>query len=98
MKTISFFSAIFVMLLAAPTLAQENDEVISLSATVTGNKEQPKVLYIVPWKQTEDNRILEHGLRSYLGDVFDHVEPQEHRREINYLEKLAIGDKEQSSK
>lgn len=77
------------------TLVAQDDEVVTLSATVTGNKEQPKVLYIVPWKQAQDTSILQRGLESRLGDVFTHVEPSEHNREINYLETLAESPQEQ---
>ena len=79
---------------SAVTFAQDDDAVVSLSATVTGNQEQPKVLYVVPWKQTKDNSILAHGLESRLQDVFDHVEPNEHRRGLTYLETLADGKPE----
>ncbi len=66
----------------------QDSEVVNLGTTITGNQEQPKVLYIVPWKQTEDNRILDQGLESRLSDVFNHVERSEHQREIDYLQTL----------
>lgn len=69
----------------------QDQEVVNLGATITGNQEQPKVLYIVPWKQTKDTQLLEQGLESRLSDVFDHVERNEHQRELEYFETL-VGD------
>lgn len=87
------FMARYVIIGALATLIShyvlaQDKEVVNLGATITGNQEQPKVLYIVPWKQTQDNSILSKGLESRLSDVFDHVERSEHRREIQYFETL----------
>ncbi len=73
--------------LSLKVVAQE-EEVVKLGATITGNQEQPTVLYIVPWKQTSDNTILNQGLESRLSDVFDHVERSEHLREVEYFDSL----------
>jgi hypothetical protein len=85
MKNIVF--AITLLTLSAAASAQD-EEVVNLSTTVTGNQEQPKVLYIVPWKQTSDNTILEQPLESKFADVFDHVEREEHKREVEFLDAL----------
>jgi hypothetical protein len=74
--------------LCSATFAQDDSEV-SLGATITGNQEQPKVLYIVPWKQTKDNTILNQSLESRLSDVFDHVDRDEHLRELEYFDELS---------
>ena len=80
--------AIVVLLIISLGTHAQDKEVVSLGATITGNQEQPKVLYIVPWKQTKDNSILEQGLESRLSDVFDHVDRTEHQREVEYFETL----------
>ena len=67
----------------------QDDEVVNLGATITGNQEQPTVLYIVPWKQTSDSSLLSQGLESRLSDVFDHIERSEHQRELKYIDALA---------
>jgi hypothetical protein len=77
--------------LSLKVMAQD-DEVVKLGATITGNQEQPTVLYIVPWKQTSDNTILNQGLESRLSDVFNHVERSEHMREVEYFESLTRED------
>lgn len=38
------------IMLVSPSIAQETDEPIRLEATIRGNKEQPRVLSIVPWQ------------------------------------------------
>ena len=74
---------------AAQALAQK-EGVVVLSDTVTGNQEQPKVLYIVPWQPAEDTTILSQPLTTKLHrDVFAHIERPEHVRELQYLEQLA---------
>lgn len=80
-----------------PLCYAQDKEVVNLGATITGNQEQPKVLYIVPWKQTKDNSILEEGLESRLSDVFDHVERTEHRRELHYINALAKSEAEKQT-
>lgn len=69
---------------ALPTQAED---VVSISTTVKGNQEHPSVTYIVPWRQAADESILEmpFNTRTRLVDVFDHVDKQEHVREVDYL-------------
>lgn len=67
----------------------QDEGVVVLSDTVTGNQEQPKVLYIVPWQAATDDTILELPLVTRLQrDVFEHVERPQHIRELNYLNAL----------
>ncbi len=73
--------------------AQEDEEgVITLRTTVTGNQEQPKVLYIVPWKDASDDSALVQPLESQLQEIFKHVDRSEHQREVNY--RLQMKEKE----
>lgn len=68
----------------------QQEGVVVLSDTVTGNQEQPKVLYIVPWQAARDDTILNQPLTTKLhSDVFAHIERPEHLRELLYLEQLA---------
>jgi hypothetical protein len=80
---------VLLVLIGSPAFAQ-NEGVVVLSDTVTGNQEQPKVLYIVPWQPAEDTTILTQPLTTKLHrDVFAHIERPEHVRELQYLEQLA---------
>lgn len=79
------------LLMAMPLVAQD-DGVVVLSDTVTGNQEQPKVLYIVPWQAAEDDTMLKQPLKTQLhNEVFEHVERAEHIRELKYLQTLSQG-------
>lgn len=66
------------LLFAADTVAEE----INLESTVIGNQEQPKVLYIIPWKQADSLQRLDSTLPQTVGDVFRHQEYSELQREI----------------
>lgn len=68
-------------------LPVQAEDVVSISTTVKGNQEHPSVTYIVPWRQASDESILEmpFNTRTRLVDVFDHVDKQEHVREVDYL-------------
>jgi hypothetical protein len=77
------------LLIVTPAFAQD-DGVVVLKDTVTGNQEQPKVSYIVPWQAANDDTILKQPLATQLhSDVFEHIERQEHIRELNYLQTLS---------
>ena len=64
----------------------EQDDVVRLSDTITGNQEQPKVLYVIPWQEAEDKSILYQSLKSNFSDVFGHLDESEHKREVDFLE------------
>lgn len=71
----------------------QEEGVVVLSDTVTGNQEQPKVLYIVPWQAATDDTILYQPLETKLQrDVFGHIERPEHIRELQYLNNLTKTD------
>lgn len=75
-------------LMASAALAQ-GEGVISINERVTGNQEQPKVIYIVPWQSAEGPLGVEGPVQSLLGEeVFGHVEKAEHAREVRYLTRL----------
>ncbi len=85
-KTLAF---LLMGIISGAALAQ-SEGVVVLSDTVTGNQEQPKVLYIVPWQPADDTTILTQPLTTKLHrDVFAHIERPEHVRELQYLEQLS---------
>lgn len=71
------------LLAASHALAEE---VITLESTVVGSQEQPKVLYIIPWKQAESLQRLDSSLPQTIGDVFAHQDYRELQREIQLLQ------------
>lgn len=67
--------------------APDEDEVVDISGTsIIGNKELPKSLFIVPWKNAEvgDNT----SLTDTLGDSAAVVDRQVFMREIQYYDFL----------
>lgn len=64
------------------SMAQE--AVVTLRSTVTGNQEQPRVMYIVPW-QPPGEMALEHSLASEVADeLFAPLDRDEFVRGIKY--------------
>lgn len=57
---------------------------VVLHSTITGNQEQPKVLYIVPWQGPGNADALNRPLQPMLSDVFAPVDRAEFRRELKY--------------
>lgn len=58
------------------------DATISLQTTITGNQEQPKVLYILPWQSPQTADVDFEPLDNQQKAVFNHVERDELRREL----------------
>lgn len=58
------------------------DATISLQTTITGNQEQPKVLYILPWQSPAPTDVDFESLDNQQKAVFNHVERDELRREL----------------
>lgn len=56
---------------------------ISLRTTVTGNQEQPLVMYILPW-QSPDSPEFDLEMQSSQADaVFGHIEREEMNRQLD---------------
>lgn len=88
--------ALFVLLgMSVSVLAQPVDEPsaearprptgeanITLHTTITGNQEQPRVLYILPWQSPQATEIEFETLSGQYDEVFGHVEREELRRSL----------------
>jgi hypothetical protein len=82
---------------AVLSAAQEGnqDDVRNFGAIISGNQEQPKVLYIVPWKAAEgDAAIPYRPIRPQADNLFSHIERSEHVRHLEFLEELSQADTE----
>lgn len=65
---------------------------IDLDTTqITGNRELPKVLYIVPWKRPELGDLVGRPLNSLLDEVLTPVDRDVFRRENRYFNALQAG-------
>jgi hypothetical protein len=69
-----------------------NADRIDLDNTqITGNRELPKVLYIVPWKRPELGDLVGRPLNSLLDEVLAPVDRDVFRRENRYFNALQNG-------
>jgi hypothetical protein len=71
---------------ARPARAQDR---LELDATqITGNRELPKVLYIVPWKRSDLGDLMGRPVNSLLDEVLSPVDRDVFRRENRYYRAL----------
>jgi len=62
---------------------------LDLDATqITGNRELPKVLYIVPWRNAEMGDLVGRPVNSLLDEVLEPVDRDVFRRQNRYFEAL----------
>jgi hypothetical protein len=64
--------------------ARSGESNVVLQSTITGNQEQPKVLYIVPWQGPGGADQLNTGLQPVVSDVFAPLDRREFQRELKY--------------
>jgi hypothetical protein len=58
------------------------------SSHITGNRELPKVLYIVPWRSAELGDLVGRPVNSLLDEVLEPVDRDVFRRQNRYFEAL----------
>ena len=61
------------------TASYAEDTIELRTTTIKGNKELPKILYVVPWKDIKKSKKAERKLvlHSLFGDLFNPVLPQQ---------------------
>jgi hypothetical protein len=55
------------------------------TTTVTGNRELPKVMYVVPWKKSDIGELAGKPMNSLLDEVLAPVDRDVFRREVTYF-------------
>jgi len=55
---------------------------------ITGNRELPKVMVIVPWKKADLGELTGKPANSLLNEVLEPVDREVFRRELRYFEAL----------
>jgi len=65
-----------------------NDRLDLGTATVTGDREQPKVMYIVPWKKADIGDLSGKPMNSLLDEILQPVDRDVFRREVTYYQAL----------
>ena len=75
-------SMLLPILFASSAMAQQRLEMEGTS--IIGNKELPKVLYIVPWKSTETVNFPSPPIESIMDQALKPLERNAFRRQIRY--------------
>lgn len=71
-------------LLAAATGAWAQDRADIDKTQIIGNRELPKVLYIVPWKKPLPGQLSGRPVHSVLDEALAPVDREVFRRQVNY--------------
>ena len=72
-----------------PPLTQAQADRLDLDTTVvTGNRELPKVLYIVPWKKADLGDLPAQPFNTLLDEVLAPVDRDVFRREVTYYDAI----------
>ena len=71
--------------------AARSDRLDLDTTVVTGNRELPKVLYIVPWKKADIGDLPAQPFNTLLDEVLTPVDRDVFRREVTYYEAIAGG-------
>ena len=61
-----------------------NDRLELGTATVTGDREQPKVMYIVPWKRSDMGDLAGKPMNSLVDEILAPVDREVFKREVLY--------------
>ncbi len=89
-------AALLLILACAPALAQQRLEMEGTA--IIGNKELPKVLYIVPWKGAENIAMDSPEYDSVLDQALRPIDRDSFRRRVRYYRHIypeAAGGKTQ---
>ena len=73
---------------AAPRSGRVLDRLDLETTEITGNRELPKVLYIVPWKRSDLGDLLGRPVNSLLDEVLEPVDRDVFKRENRYYRAL----------
>ena len=73
---------------AAGAVRRAGDRVDLDTSQITGNRELPKVLYIVPWKRPDLGDLAGKPVNSLLDEVLAPIDRDVFRRENRYFESL----------
>jgi hypothetical protein len=76
---------------AASGRRTQNDRLDLDTTIVTGNRELPKVLYIVPWKKADLGDLPAQPFNTLLDEVLTPVDRDVFRREVTYYGAVSSG-------
>jgi hypothetical protein len=64
--------------------AEKTDRLELGTATVTGDREQPKVMYVVPWKRSDIGDLAGKPMNSLVDEILTPVDRDVFKREVIY--------------
>lgn len=73
---------------AVAATAKAHDRLDLDSTSITGNRELPKVMSIVPWKEAEPPAGPDRPMNSLVDELLAPIDRDEFRREIGYYRDL----------
>jgi hypothetical protein len=75
---------------AAASKASNNaaDKLQLGTATVTGDREQPKVMYVVPWKKSDIGDLGGKPMNSLVDEILAPVDRDVFKREVSYYQTM----------
>ncbi len=76
---------------AGPQAVVRNDRLDLDTTVVTGNRELPKVMYIVPWKKSDLGELPAQPFNTLLDEALTPVDRDVFRREVTYYGVLSAG-------
>jgi len=82
----------------APAKGNAKDRLELDASQITGNRELPKVLYIVPWRSAELGDLVGRPVNSLLDEVLEPVDRDVFRRQNRYFEALQPNEAAPASK
>jgi hypothetical protein len=89
MKEYFSFALLILVCIFAPT-SQAEDRIELQGTTVVGNRELPKVLYIVPWKKANSDNLMGNPVANLVGDSLAPIDRDVFRREVEYYDRLSV--------
>jgi hypothetical protein len=82
-------AALLPMLVSVPLAAGAQDRAEIDRTQIIGNRELPKVLYIVPWKKPLPGQLSGRPVHSVLDEVLAPVDRAVFRRQVDYNAQVA---------
>ena len=97
MKQISLISIVLMLSIyvssVMPAQSAEIEETV-LGMNVSGNKEAPNILYIIPWKENSNDATPPEVTR-LMDEIYSTVDPDVYDKEVIFFEQLTdLEDKE----
>jgi hypothetical protein len=68
--------------------SQAQDRVELQGTAIIGNRELPKVLYIVPWKKPNADNLMGNPIGNLLHEALAIVDRDVFRREVEYYKRI----------